>query len=406
MAKHSGKDSTVLLRPMSPITVTPIAEADYFKEGREVDVPLLRALALGRKRSSEIQLLLDGELERNAHKSAVMRNSQMLALLLADLSVPEMKAAATFKRVIEHRERLTAALKRPVGVKTAAMDYLENVERALKIKDDDDSLTYTQLAQMAFTDQLTGMANYRFFSQRLREEIKRCERYGHLLSLLMADLDHFKAFNDKYGHPAGNKALQHVARTLFAEVRDTDLLARYGGEEFALILPHTTKVEAHSLAERIRSRIESGRLEIDGRTSVKLTICLGVATLPRDARDDDALLEAADQALYQAKQAGRNCVQLFTPLTSAHFRYAPGKRVTPQRVGVVGDFNDWNVDADRMHPATGGAFTLNIPLAPGRYRYKLVLNGKEYIADPGCPMQESDGHGGVNSVAVVDESVS
>ena len=238
MSKRIKKDSTVLIKPVTTPVNLPAksnGEPNFHKEGREIDVQLLRALALGRKRSSEIQLLLDGEYERNAHKSSVMRNSQMLALLLADLSVPEPKAEATFKRVIAHRDRLRDALKRPIGIKTAAMDYLENVERALKIKDDDDAPTYTQLAQMAFTDQLTGMANFRFFSQRLRDEIKRCERYGHLLSLLMADLDFFKEVQRSVtGIPPATKRLQQVARTLYAEVRDTDLLARYGGEEFAL----------------------------------------------------------------------------------------------------------------------------------------------------------------------------
>ncbi len=383
--------------------VSPAAEPLYAKEGRQIDVQLLRALALGRKRSSEIQLLLDSEIERNAHTSGVMRNSQMLALLLADLSVPEPKAEATFKRLIAHRDRLRTALKRPVGVKTAAMDYLENVERALKIKDDDDAPTYTQLTQMAFTDQLTGMANFRFFSQRLSDEIKRCERYGHLLSLLMADLDHFKAFNDKYGHPAGNKALQHISRTLYAEVRDTDLLARYGGEEFALILPHTTKAEASSLAERIRFRIENSRLQLDGRTSVTMTICVGVATLPRDARGEEALLDAADHALYQAKQSGRNRVCMFTPETSAHFRFVPQNGMTYSSVGVVGDFNGWNSDSDLMQQNEDGVYELKLSLVPGSYHYKYVLNAKEYIADPTNPHLETDGYGGTNSVAVVEE---
>ena len=404
MAKRTGKDISTHLKsaaPSDPRFTAPDATS-YSKEGQAIDVSLLRALALGRKRSSEIQLLLDGEYERKAKKTAVMRNSQMLALLLADLSVPEAKASATFKSLILHRERMIAALKRPVGIKTAAMDYLENIERALKIKDDDDSPTYTQLTQMAFTDQLTGMANYRFFTQRLREEIKRCERYGHLLSLLMADLDHFKKFNDQYGHPAGNKALQQVARTLYAEVRDTDLLARYGGEEFALILPHTTQAEAVGLAERIRMRIESAEMPVDGRNSVKLTICLGVATLPRDADCEESLLSAADQALYQAKEAGRNRVRIFVPPTSAHFRFKPPSGMKLRSVGVAGDFNDWNAETDIMTAVRGGAYELTVPLAPGRYSYKFVLNGKEYCADPTCPLRAPDGHGGVNSIAVVE----
>ncbi len=382
---------------------TPVPSApDFVKEGREIDVQLLRELALGRKRSSEIQLLLDGELERRAHKVAIVRNAQKLALLLADLSVTEAKAAATFQKLLAHRDRLSATLMRAVGVKTAAMDYLENVERALKIKDDDNSPSYLQLTQMAFTDQLTGLANYRAFSQRLRDEVRRCERYGQLLSLFMTDLDFFKQFNDRHGHPAGNKALQQVASVLFAEVRDTDLLARYGGEEFALLLPHTTKAEAAGLAERIRARVEKMRMQIDEQTSVGLTISLGVATFPRDARGEESLLNAADQALYQAKHSGRNRVCTYTPATVAHFRFEPNSHRPLRSVGLVGDFNDWKGDDDIMTPNESGAYELNIPLAPGRYHYKFVIDGKEYVSDTTCAIKESDGYGGINSVMTVE----
>ncbi len=373
---------------------------DFACEAREIDVSLLRGLAFERKRSAEIQPLLDAEFDR-LQKTGAMHGAQVLALLLADLSVAEESAAATFKCVLQHQRRLTQALKRDVGFKTAAMDYLENIERALKLQDDERVPSYNQLTQLAYTDQLTGLANYRFFTERLKDEVKRCERYGHLLSLLMADLDFFKNFNDRYGHPAGNKALQQVARTLFAEVRDTDLVARYGGEEFALILPHTTKAEAAGLAERIRGRVENGRMQLEGRTADKLTVCVGVATLPRDARGEEALLAAADQALYEAKQKGRNRVCVFVPKTRATFRYTPDAGAKVTRVSVIGDFNDWKADADPMARTSTKSYELTLPLAPGRYHYKLLLDGKEYLPDPACKLQEPDGFGGVNSVVMV-----
>ena len=402
MARRGSKQrtTTLLQSNSSRARSAPHAEPDLVCEGRQIDLPLLRALALGRKRSPEIQALLDTEFERS-RQSGVMHNSQMLALLLADLSVTEEKAAATFTCVLAHQRRMRTALQRDVGLKTAALDYLENVERALKIQDDDNQPTYSQLTQMAYTDQLTGLANYRFFTQRLRDEVKRCERYGHLLSLLMADLDFFKHFNDRYGHPAGNKALQQVGRTLYAEVRDTDLLARYGGEEFALILPHTTKAEASGLAERIRLRVEGMRLQLEGRLADKLTICVGVATLPRDARGEDLLMSAADQALYCAKQSGRNRVCAFEPQTRALFRFTPESQAAISRVSVIGDFNDWRADADPMTRTSEGSFELTIALAPGRYHYKLLLDGNQYLPDPACKDQEADGYGGVNSVVTV-----
>lgn len=386
---------------MSDTALVAVGAPDFVKEGREIDVQLLRELALGRKRSSEIQLLLDGESKRCAEKGATVSNAQKLALLLADLSVMEARAAGTFQKLLAHRDRLSTTLGRLVGIKTAAMDYLENVERALKIKDESNSPTYSQLTQMAFTDQLTGLANYRAFTQRLREEVKRCERYGQLLSLFMTDLDFFKQFNDRYGHPAGNKALQQVASALYAEVRDTDLLARYGGEEFALLLPHTTKTEATSLAERIRARVESMRMQIDEQTTASLTISVGVATLPRDAHGEESLLNAADQALYQAKHSGRNRVCTYTPATMARFCFEPNAQHQLRSVGLVGDFNDWKGDIDLMTPNENGAFELKMPLAPGRYHYKFVLDGNQYMPDPNCEIQVPDGYGGINSVVKV-----
>ena len=379
----------------------PVGAPDYNNQGREIEVPLLRALALGRKSSGEMQLLLDGEFQRSASKSGTMANCQMLALLLADLSVPEEKACITFKRVLEHQARMSAALGRKTGVKTAAMDYLEHIERALKIKDDENELTYTQLTQMAFTDQLTGLANYRFFAQRLRDEARRCERYGHLLSLLMIDLDHFKQFNDSNGHPAGNKALQQVSRALFAEVRDTDLLARYGGEEFALILPHTSKLEAAGLAERIRERVGQTRILNEGREVGALTLSVGLATLPRDARDEDALVNAADTALYRAKQSGRDRVCLYEPATRAHFVWRAAQGLRGAAVSVIGDFNEWKPGIDKLAPGAGGSFALDLPLSPGQYRYKFVLNEKDYVPDSANAHSEPDGYGGLNSVMTV-----
>lgn len=395
-------DKTAVLKKSRKLSAVS-AQPDFLKEGREIEVPLVRALALGRKSSTEIQLLLNSELQRTASKSAWMNNSQMLALLLADLSVPDEKAGLTFKRLIEHQKRLSDALKRPVGIKTTAMDYLEHIERALKIKEDENALTYSQLTQMAFTDQLTGLSNYRFFSQRLRDEVKRCERYGHLLSLLMADLDHFKKFNDRFGHPAGNKALQQVSRVFFKEVRDTDVLARYGGEEFALILPHTSKLEAANLAERIRQRVETTQILSDGRAIDCVTLSIGLATLPRDARDEDSLVSAADHALYRAKESGRNRLCAYEPETRGHFAYDAGSGPRPDRVSVIGDFNDWNAFADALKPQGNGKFQLDVPLVPGQYRYKVVLNEREYFPDPANTHTEPDGYGGLNSVLTVKE---
>ncbi|MCY3023552.1 MAG: hypothetical protein NTW87_31615, partial [Planctomycetota bacterium] len=128
-------------------TTEPARAPDFNAEGREIEVRLLRALAMGGKRSVEIQLLLDSQ-------RADQSGYQALALMLADLSVPEGRAQATFEGLRAHQHRMSQTLGRAVGIKTAAMDYLEHIERALNLKDEEHALTYTQLAQMAFQDQL------------------------------------------------------------------------------------------------------------------------------------------------------------------------------------------------------------------------------------------------------------
>ena len=369
---------------------------DFKSEGRKVDVRLLRALAMGGNRSVELQLLIDSQ-------AAGKPDYQALSLLLGDLSVPAPLARDTFEGLLNHQRRMRHGLGRMVGIKTAAMDFLENIERALNVKDDEYALTYSQLAKMAFHDHLTGLANFRYFSTRFHEEVKRAGRYRHLTSLAMLDIDFFKQFNDKHGHPAGNKAIEQVASILRSEVRETDLVARYGGEEFALILPETTKYEAHELAERIRTGIEKQPIELpDGQGPQNLTVSLGLATYPRDAHNAEALLAAADGALYLSKHSGRNRVSLFTPPSSAHFSYIPDNAGAAQSIAVVGDFNGWIKKADPLEKGADGHFSLTLQLAPGNYAYKFVVNGEWYIADPRCTQFVHDGYGGKNSVLVVN----
>ena len=367
---------------------------DYKIEGRDVEVKLLRALALGAKRSVEIQLLLDSQLGGKA-------DYQALSLLQGDISVPDDRAQATFERLRQHQLRLKSSLGRVVGIKTAAMDFLENIERALNLKDDEQALTYAQLAQIAFQDHLTGLANYRYFIRRFNEEIKRADRYHHLVSLVMLDLDHFKRFNDSFGHLAGNRALEHVAVLLRAQVRETDLVARYGGEEFAIILPETTKFEAFDLSQRIREQVAANLVELAEGPPQQVTVSIGLATYPRDARGVDSVLGGADEALYASKHAGRNCVSTFTPSTAAIFNYTPDNASSTHAIHVVGDFNGWNKAADPLERADDGHFSVRLPLAPGRYPYKFVVNNEYYIVDPKSAEFLQDGYGGRNSIVVV-----
>jgi len=161
-------------------------------------------------------------------------------------------------------------------------------------------------------DSLTGLYNRRHFDERLAGELRRAERERSRVALLMLDLDHFKHINDTYGHAVGDEVLRHVAQIIAHEVRvGTDVPARYGGEEFAVIAPGTNLLGAESLAERIRTRVAELRVPA-GDQLVSVTLSVGVAVFdPRATTRDEpvrALVEAADQRLYQAKHAGRNRV--------------------------------------------------------------------------------------------------
>jgi diguanylate cyclase (GGDEF)-like protein len=366
------------------------SSVDYRAEGQALDVKLLRALVVGGKQSQEIQFLLDSQATGKA-------DYQALALALTDHSAHEGRARATFEGLRRHQQRLQEALGRPVGIRTSATDYLEAIEQALGLQADQQALSYSQLAQMAYTDYLTGLPNYRTFSNRYAEEFKRAQRYHRILSLVLLDIDHFKRFNDSFGHPAGNLALESLAGVLRKELRETDLCGRYGGEEFAVILTETTKQEALEMAERMRHAVETQPIELEEGGVQKITVSLGVATSPRDAGDAEGLMRAADEALYSAKKGGRNCVRGFQPSTSATLSCAEPAR----SVFLVGDFNGWNRKADPMHKGVDGSWKLELNLVPGRYAYKFFLDGERFASDPRAEDFAPDGFGGVNSVLVV-----
>ncbi len=168
------------------------------------------------------------------------------------------------------------------------------------------------LKMISITDSLTGLLNRRYFQERFSEEFDRTRRQGHHLSLIMIDIDNFKAFNDANGHLAGDEALQSVANCIRNSVRTMDVVSRYGGEEFSVILPETSKNNAAIIAERVRKDIEITYFQNEeALPDGKMTISLGLATFPDDAGSVRELINNADQALYKAKNAGKNRVILF-----------------------------------------------------------------------------------------------
>jgi len=170
-----------------------------------------------------------------------------------------------------------------------------------------------ELQRLSSTDGLTGVHNHRHFQERLRDEFRRAQRYDDPLSLILLDLDHFKQVNDRYGHTAGDGVLREVAAALQRSVRETDLVARYGGEEFAVLLPRTHLTGALTVAERVRRELALLEVGPDGR--LKVTASLGVSSFPhRTVLSPEQLLLTADEALYRAKDDGRDRISLHTQL--------------------------------------------------------------------------------------------
>ncbi|MCL7960799.1 MAG: diguanylate cyclase, partial [marine benthic group bacterium] len=172
--------------------------------------------------------------------------------------------------------------------------------------------------RLAITDALTGLFNRRHFNQQLEENVRRATRYDEPLALVFLDVDHFKSVNDKFGHQAGDRCLQALARTLRESVRDSDQIARIGGEEFAILLIRADRELALSIAERLRTRIDDLILEEDPPLPVDLTASLGVAFFREDGNDPKSLMRSADRALYTAKRLGRNRVVLASEASEAN----------------------------------------------------------------------------------------
>jgi diguanylate cyclase (GGDEF)-like protein len=163
-----------------------------------------------------------------------------------------------------------------------------------------------EFEQLSVTDALTGLLNRRYLEKRLDEEIQRSKRHRFPMSLMMLDVDEFKSYNDTFGHPAGDAALKIVANVLKDMLRGADVAARYGGEEFSILLPQTTSSEAAVIAERLRQRIE--QTEFPKR---KVTVSIGIASCSNEIDTPADLVAAADHALYEAKNHGRNNVRIY-----------------------------------------------------------------------------------------------
>jgi diguanylate cyclase (GGDEF)-like protein len=182
-------------------------------------------------------------------------------------------------------------------------------------------LLYKQMETMATTDGLTGLTNHRTFQDRFGDLLERAGRHNYRAAVLLCDVDFFKKVNDNYGHPVGDEVLRRVARVLGEVARKIDIVARYGGEEFAVVLENVGLEQARQVGDRMRQEV--GRLEIDSdKGRLKVTMSVGVAAFPDDARDRAQLIERADHALYHAKHSGRNQVVTYPEFVAARSKRA------------------------------------------------------------------------------------
>jgi len=217
--------------------------------------------------------------------------------------------------LIEDLEKKNKDLKNKEQDLLVLNENLENLveERTAELKKANE-----QLNELAMTDPLTAILNRRAFFSKFQDEVVRSERYVHRISVAMIDVDHFKSFNDMEGHVFGDEALKGIVRTIVKNIRKTDVLCRYGGEEFALMMPETEISVAREICERLKNSVETTPMQGKQGTAY-LTVSVGLSGYPQDGKSSADLIQAADRALYHAKESGRNCVVIYRKSNSSFF---------------------------------------------------------------------------------------
>jgi diguanylate cyclase (GGDEF)-like protein len=283
----------------------------------------------------------------NGRQALEFMQKQTFALVITDIVMPEMTGLELLAKIKQRYPETQviiitshASLETAItALKHGAYDYLfkpfndldlisaaanRAVEKVrliaknkellekLKKKNEDLKKVNTTLKNLACRDGLTGLFNHRYFQEYLIFEIYRSRRNKETFSLVFLDLDFFKHYNDTHGHLEGDKLLRSLAVILKKSIRKSDVVARYGGEEFVLLLPSTPKANARIVGEKIRRNVESypfkGR---EAQPRGKVTISIGISNFPEDGTDRSSLIQCADEAMYQAKDSGRNKVYLW-----------------------------------------------------------------------------------------------
>jgi diguanylate cyclase (GGDEF)-like protein len=260
----------------------------------EADGERLRALIAAGKR-----------VDWSAYPAVARVDRGPLHALLRAAELPDAPAFVVPLRGEERDAGLLCLLEAPAGEDALAQLAVVAAHAGVALRNAE---RYRRARDRAFVDDATDVYNARYLLEALDREVRRSERYGNELSILFIDLDRFKLVNDNYGHLVGTNVLRQLSRLLTQCVRQMDTVARYGGDEFTILLSDTGERGARVIAERIRKWVAEYAFEADGGRTLKLTCSLGLSTYPAHGRTREALLDAADKAMYRAKSQGRNRV--------------------------------------------------------------------------------------------------
>ena len=275
------------------------------RSAQELDATYRRDLEGGRERIRQIQSALARQIA-----DTIKQNEEFGVLLEVELEA--LRHAADLKEVEHLRQTLTGEVEKLLVAHRSLTARLDSTQNYLRIIESDsqqlsDELTRVHL--LSVTDELTELPNRRAFISRLEDEVARVQRYGSPLSLALIDLDGFKAVNDQYGHAAGDEVLRNFAINVLSSFRHHDLVARYGGEEFAVILANTNEEGALHALQKVKARAADVTIQFGGESLPPITFSAGLAVY-KPGQTPSELIERADTALYQAKNLGRDRIEV------------------------------------------------------------------------------------------------
>lgn len=302
--------------------------------------------------------------------------------VMTHLDLEPAAAENCWKKILDHRRKMTESLGRKVSLRTVICDYFCSVDKTLKNPVVVEIHVFENQLKANTHDSLTGLYNRHTFDQALSREMARARRHETELSVLFLDLDDFKLINDRFGHLAGDAVLKDVGNIIRNTIRFEDMAARYGGEEIVIMFPETGKKNALILAERIRAKIESLHIEYEDKR-IHPTVSGGVSCFPIDAQSGTDLLKHADFALYRAKEFGKNNITVYSQNRRRFFRcdlfsniqIRPiGINVKHEAIAAVGkniSVSGVLFESDRIFEI-GTRLELQIPVGQGRTPFIVI----------------------------------